>query len=162
MDFPNPNKSLEEQDDPVLLAIGVWGEARGESPKGRTAVAHVILNRARLKKRSIADVLLAPWQFSCFNKADPNRDKIDKLVASGGKSISLGEWAVCWRAAVEALAGQTADNTGGATHYCVRKLWARPTKPGAKPKWHELPCIADGTTKRTAVIDSHVFATTKW
>jgi len=59
----------------LLSAIVTYGEARGESNRGQFAVLMVIFNRAHRRKRSIIDVLLRSWQFSCLNKGDPSLDK---------------------------------------------------------------------------------------
>lgn len=161
MRFPDAHLPLEHQEPDTLLAITVWGEARGESPLGRAAVAHSILNRCRQKGLTVAQVVLKPWQYSCFNKSDPNSHKIEKLVSSAGASVPLGEWAVCYTSAIEAIRGESSDPSAGATHYVVKKLWMQP-QTGRRAKWFELPCIANGTTKKTAVVDGHVFATTPW
>lgn len=59
----------------------LWGEARGEPDEGVKAVAHVILNRVGDGRwgPNAATVCLAPWQFSSWNEADPNRAKILRL-----------------------------------------------------------------------------------
>jgi len=157
--FPDPSKPLREQDPEVLLSILVWGEARGEGPEGKAAVAHCVLNRVKLKKSSIAREALRPWAFSCFNKRkEQGGQDVNKLLRPV-EAEGLGSWATCWRAASEALAGQSADPTGGATHYCTRKLWLCAAVAG-HPKWHDLAEVASGRTKKTAVIGGHVFATT--
>jgi hypothetical protein len=79
-------------------------------------------------------------------------------VAHGG----LGTWAVCWRAAVEAIAGQTSDPTEGATHYVVKSLWNRPPLVALHPKWFEATEIASGRTKLKLEVGNHVFATCPW
>lgn len=76
------------------LARTLYGEARGSSSDDRTAVAHVILNRARIAREfvavrsptrtrhplfgsgSIESACKAPWQFSAWNENDPNRAKL--------------------------------------------------------------------------------------
>lgn len=151
-------RDLRHQDEDVLLAITVWGEARGQSSLGRSAVAHVVLNRMKEKNLSVADTVLRKWQFSCFNANDPNRHKLLDPVQSEG----LGAWAVCWRAAVEAMTGQSADPTFGATHYCTLALWNRPSVDASTAKWFEQPCIDGRATVETARIGNHVFAKTRW
>ena len=56
------------------MAKTVWGEARGEDKEGRIAVASVILNRKNKQGwmgKTIIDVCLKKWQFSCWNENDP-------------------------------------------------------------------------------------------
>lgn len=159
MKFPDPGKPLAEQDPEVLLAITVWGEARGEGPEGKAAVAHVVLNRVKKKKSSIIKEALRPWAFSCFNKKKEHGGQDVRRLLNPVEAEGLGSWATCWRAASEALAGQSADPTGGATHYCRRKLWLCAAVAG-RPQWHDLVEVASGRTKKTAVIGSHVFAIT--
>ncbi|MCL2790008.1 MAG: cell wall hydrolase [Desulfobulbus sp.] len=46
------------------LSLNIYHESRGEPEIGQLAVAHVTLNRALEDNKSIADVILAPNQFS--------------------------------------------------------------------------------------------------
>lgn len=161
MKFPDQSRLVEEQDEDVLLAMLVWGEARGETPQGKLAVAYVPVERRKrrleMKKssgNSLREIILTPYQFSCFNPTDPNRDKLLRPVESEG----LLGWAACWSAAVAALTGQSENPAPGATHYVVRRLWSRPSAAGRRPKWFEEPCIKSGTTSFIASIGNHVFA----
>lgn len=110
--------------DLFTLARTVFGEARGESGEGRAAVAHVVLNRFRSDRwfsaDSIEGVCLKPRQFSCWNRIDPNRSKIEN--ANLEDPAFLG----CLDAAVGVLSGRIPDPTSGSTHYCAT---------GANPKW---------------------------
>lgn len=162
MNFPDPTKTVREQVPDVLLALLVWGEARGEAPLGKTAVAHVVVNRMREKGLSVAEVVLKPWQFSCFNFNDPNSVLIKNIVLTGAKVLPLGEWAACWTAAFEALNGQSSDVTEGATHYCTKKLWMQDQQGRKIPQWFSKQCVEDGTTIKTVQIGRHFFAKTKW
>ena len=61
------------------MARTIWGEARGEDEQGKIAVGHVIKNRRDKQTwmgKTIKDVCLKKWQFSCWNENDPNREKI--------------------------------------------------------------------------------------
>jgi len=87
------------------LARTIYGEARGESPEGRLLVAFVILNRWKTnyrRKDTIEQVCLDPWQFSCWNSNDPNREKL--LAVDMSNQI----FRQCYRAAIEAV---DADNS---------------------------------------------------
>ncbi|MCP5367672.1 MAG: cell wall hydrolase [Hyphomicrobiales bacterium] len=116
-----------------VLARTIYGEARGEPVRGMEAVAAVIMNRVRLAEawdgywwgRTVQEVCLKPWQFSCWNPGDPNRAKIQAADRDDPA------FAACLRIACRALAGVLADPTHGATHYHAKGLepaWAR-TRP---------------------------------
>lgn len=81
-----------ENPDLNVLAQTIWGEARQEGTKGMLAVGNVIKNRAeansRLFGQGIKGVALKPKQFSCWNKGDPNREKL-KDILQYDKIISL-------------------------------------------------------------------------
>jgi len=112
--------------DMEILAKTIFGEARGEPHEGQVAVACVILNRWKSKKwfagPTIAATCLKPYQFSCWNKSDPNSQKIAKL--------SYAQYSKYFDVIKEAEAH---DVTNGATHYHTE---------GIHPKWAEgiTPC----------------------
>lgn len=118
------------------LARTIYGEARGESVRGKEAVAAVVMNRvARAMERggwwwgsSVAEVCRRPWQFSCWNEGDPNRSKIERADENDR------EFASCLRIARRAIQGALADPTRGATHYhaqVVAPPWAAGREPSA-------------------------------
>ena len=53
-----------------IISYTLYAEARGESFKGKMAVAAVIQTRARLDQRTLAEVCLKEKQFSCWNEID--------------------------------------------------------------------------------------------
>lgn len=136
----------------------VWGESRGEPSDGKCAVAYIPLTRAKISGNTLAQEILRHAAFSCFNFGDPNRYQLLNPAAHGG----TGSWAICWRIAAEARAGQSANPANGATHYVTRALWNRPPTNPTHAKWFEAPMIAKGTTKWIADVGGHVFATTPW
>ena len=109
-----------------IFAKTIFGEARGEPFEGQVAVACVILNRWKSKKwfagKTIATTCLKPYQFSCWNKNDPNAQKLMK--------ISYAQYSKYFKAINEAIKH---DITNGATHYHAE---------GLHPKWAEgkEPC----------------------
>lgn len=119
--------------DPVdVLARTVWGEARSDGRAGMEAVASVVLNRARHPRWWGTDVLsvcLDPWQFSCWNQADPN---LPKLSAVDDRDAAFQ---LALLVAHDAVNGVLADPTGGADSYyeigtrapswAVRSKWTR-------------------------------------
>ena len=64
--------------DRDILARTLWGEAWGESLAGQIAVAWTIRNRVNDGKdkswwgEGYGGVCQKPYQFSCWNKSDPN------------------------------------------------------------------------------------------
>ncbi len=119
-----------------ILARTLFGEARGERRTGQEAVAAVVLNRvARAERlggywwgRTVAEVCLKPWQFSCWNADDPNRERI-ATVAEGHPAFDQ-----CRAIAAKAVDGRLDDPTSGATHYHALGLvprWARDRTPCA-------------------------------
>ena len=112
-----------------IAARTVYGEARGESDAGKLAVAWVIRNRVEAETwfgEGIAGVCKKPWQFSCWNQNDPNREKLLVL-----KKDSIGYQQAL--AAVARALVSIDDPTDGSRHYhtkAVRPHWAigKPTK----------------------------------
>ena len=113
------------QDQTTYLAKTLWGEARGEGKRGMQAVGNVVLNRVKKAGwfgASVKDVVLKPYQFSCWNKADPNRAKLDNLTFAELKSSGAYE------VAENLINGKLPDITGGATHYHAKNVtpyWAK-------------------------------------
>jgi len=117
-----------------VLARTLWGEARGEGDRGMHAVACVIQNRVAYAKaqggfwwgNDIISVCQKPYQFSCWNRSDPN---YRKLLAVDARDLS---YATALRIARRGVAGTLADITCGATHYHAKTIlpaWAKGKKP---------------------------------
>ena len=127
--------------DLEALARTIYGEARGESQRGREAVACVILNRVNADLHDdnkpdwwgegVYDVCTKPWQFSCWLEDDPNREKIRTATTEDEVFCE------CLLVAVHALLGDLTDQTNGATHYHVTGLLA------AWSRGH-VPCVTIG------------------
>jgi len=118
-----------------ILKRTVWGEARGESREGQAGVTWVILHRATLaalyvarRKKphplfgdgSVADACLVPFQFSSWNKNDPNRSKMLAVTADDPS------FEACCDVVSDVLSGQIPDPVPMATHYCT---------VGLRPAW---------------------------
>lgn len=120
-----------------ILARTIYGEARGETNDGKRAVGLVILNRYRSNKwfsaDTIAETCQKPWQFSCWNKNDPNYAKITNAT----EAVLIPYW----KLAESLINNEFADITNGATHYHTKNC---------HPAWSKgkLPC---------AIIGNHVF-----
>lgn len=122
-----------------VLARTLWGEARTEGTIGMEAVAHVVLNRVKVARahghywwgNTIIQVCQKPYQFSCWNRSDPNFRKLQAVDESNLY------FATALRIARRAVAGtlrSSEDPTLGATHYhadYVAPYWAKGEKPNA-------------------------------
>ena len=152
--LPDPGKPIAEQELTVLLAMCLFGEARGESDLARRAVAQLLLNRARNPRRvfgskpgadfaeNLRRVILQPWQFSCFNPDDANRAKLLHPLDHEEPAV----WERCLRCARQALqagdynaqhnADQRDELTANSDHYFDDSIhtpsWADPSKQTVK------------------------------
>lgn len=119
---------IDLANDQQVLAGTIWGEARGEPDTGKEAVASVVMNRVAAAKRRIAitgkdhplfgdgtvrAACLKPFQFSCWNRNDPNRAKILALDFDNPDQVL----ADCIAIAARAIAGILTDWTHGALYY---------------------------------------------
>lgn len=106
--------------DKQLLALCIYGEARGESTAGKIAVGSVVMNRAEKSGwwgHNIRQVILKPYQFSCFLEADPNHKRLKHLSEMWdfemANDMALND---CYGIASGLLDGTIEKNTR-ATHY---------------------------------------------
>lgn len=160
----NVHKTLPSYtlNDVKIMAKTIYGEARGEITrnmqylssiketeklfpyiKGLIAVGHVIYNRFKQQTwygKTISDVCLRPYQFSCWNLKDPNRKTLDKL----NESSDLFQ--LCLYVAQGVMNQKWDDFTQGSDHY--HAVWLTP-----HPSWADPECI-------TTVIGHHVFYNT--
>lgn len=125
------------------LARTLWGEARGEGVAGMEAVASAILNRVKIAQaqhnkkfwwgNTISTVCRKEWQFSCWNKNDPNC----ALLQTVGPSDT--HFAQALEIAGRACEGKLPDSTNGATHYhhkSINPYWTASETPTAKIGHH--------------------------
>ncbi len=143
--------NLQYTDNDIdVLARTIYGEARGEyfrSDGGIASlvcVANVIVNRAKKPKRygeNIAKICKRPYQFSCWNKNDPNCMILSKVQQGDDKIFDL-----CLQVAENVLKGQWPDLTDGANHYHASWMktypaWSMghvPTKRAGQHLFYEL------------------------
>lgn len=120
--------AVDEQEARYLAAT-IWAEARSEGEDGMRAVAHVIANRRGERfGYSIESVVLSPYQFSAWNRGDPNRPLAMHPERYATSGANLDTWQTAQRIAHEVLSGQSVDPTGGAMFYhttAIRPYWAR-------------------------------------
>jgi len=119
------------------LAVNAYMEAQGESWDGQKAVCHVVLNRATNQRKSIKDIVLAPFQFSWANNGA--RPPIKNYEA----------FATCLEAAQEAIKERSAGYSllGGDHYYAYQGLNAIP-----EPYW-----VKKGQMREVARIGNHIF-----
>lgn len=114
-----------------IMARTLYGEARGELMKFGLApiiaIANVILNRYKKNfAKTIKDVCLAPKQFSCWNKNDPNYKKITAVTE---EDMIFRK---CLLVAENVLDEKYPDITDGCDHYhtnYVKPYWAAYLQP---------------------------------
>lgn len=162
---PLPSLTIEQQQQPVVCALALIGEAWGEQDLGGNLEAASMLgvlwtaeNRrtdpAGRWPRTLREVFLQPHQYSCFNADSPVRSRL--LVAHGLDPVS-------WERADTVCdlfdVGLTLDPTRGATHFCHERLWARDYDIArTRPPWYSKQEIEIGRTIRLVQIGQHIFA----
>ena len=120
--YPDLKKPFNQQDSDVLLAMAIYGEARGESFDTKLGVACVIKNRLRAGHyyykpycNTYRGVILKPYQFSAFNRNNPNRKKL---------YVNIGDivYENCYLAGYLIKQNILGDRTGGAVFYFSKPL----------------------------------------
>lgn len=143
----NPSSLTVEQ----LLALTIYGEARGEPLEGQVAVANVIKNRVGING-DYRNVILKPKQFSCWNVNDKNYPKLKEMIHdlhSYGMFALKSDFAFmrCYMIATLTLEGLLKDNTGGAKDYMTTTEF----NSEERPSWAKFP-LNDPT-----IIGNHTF-----
>lgn len=120
--MPEPEVTPEAEIDVVdahWMALTMWGEARGQGEEAMRAVGHVIDNRRRSQRHGdfATDTVSEAWQFSCWNRGDPNRLAIERIASLPEGSREEQMWQAARRIAGEISSGRSADPTGGALFY---------------------------------------------
>jgi hypothetical protein len=112
-----------------LLAATAWAEARSEGEAGMRAVAHVIVNRIGPRfGGDVHSVVRSPWQFSAWNRGDPNLPLAQNPERYARGGINKTSWERAKAIAREVLEGRSSDPTRGALFYhtrAVKPYWSR-------------------------------------
>jgi spore germination cell wall hydrolase CwlJ-like protein len=122
----------------TLLALTMWGEARGHGKEGMRAVGHVVVNRLNSSRKfgdSIQDVVWKRKAFSCWNPSDPNRQAMREIEKLPEGSPDYRRWQEAKKLATKILRGESSDPTNGAIFYHAERVsptWARGISPVAK------------------------------
>ena len=146
--FINP-PTVAEMTEIKCLATMVYGEARGEKKIGQVAVAYSAVNRARGKK-SLCDVVLAPYQYSIFNNNPALRAAALSLHIEPAQKNKIDQktWGQARYVAELVVNKKVPDPTAGSTFYLAPAVMkARGWK---YPKWARV-------YQKVAVIDNHEF-----
>ena len=121
-----------------LMALTIMREAGGESAEGKIAVGTVILERVDHRKwdgKTIHEVCLMPWQFSCYNVKDIGYRGTLGIAqdwdAFYAKSFSLMD---CYAIASGMLAGYIPRHPILAAAHCCQYLNPK-VAPEAREKW---------------------------
>jgi Cell Wall Hydrolase len=119
-----PNYNAEERD---YLIRTIAFEASGEPEEGKSAVAHVILNRQMSGRwgDNIKEVVTHPWQFEPWMT---RRREMQRLSPTDPRYQSAA------RIADAVLAGEMPDPTAGATHF-LNPTIVRKRRGGSLPAW---------------------------
>jgi spore germination cell wall hydrolase CwlJ-like protein len=105
--------------DARWMALTMWGEARGQGEEAMRAVGHVIDNRRRagIHGAYVTDTVSEAFQFSCWNRDDPNREAMLNIDSLRPGSRDHRQWLLARSIADRIMAGRSADPTGGALFY---------------------------------------------
>jgi spore germination cell wall hydrolase CwlJ-like protein len=122
-------------------------EASGETEIGKVAVAHVILNRARIGKwgDTVKDVVMRPWQFEPWMT---RRSEMEGLAQQDARYRDAA------RIADAVLLGEVPDPTAGATHF-LNPVIVRDRRGGTLPAWARREGLPIGRHTFYA-LDSHL------
>jgi hypothetical protein len=132
-----------DEDETMIVAATIYGEARGEPAEGRVAVANVIMNRMEAQRPHFGAtpraICLMPSQFSCWNPTDVNRPML-----TDPEEQATPMFRECLDLAERALAGELDDITDGATHFHATNI--------ATPSW-----ASDAGARITLRVGRHIF-----
>jgi N-acetylmuramoyl-L-alanine amidase len=127
--------------NPILLALTdqeiLWltliGETRGEPIESQVATGSVIRNRMQTQKKTYTQICLAPEQFSCWNKDDPNYLLLIDLAQKMQDGDMQGYEQLYW-VAEGIVQNLLKDNTKDAHYYMTKELFnTHPPSWAAKP-----------------------------
>jgi len=112
---------IDKLSDAEVLALTMYGEARGETFEGILAVGSVILQRVKLNHwfgKGVKGVCLKPYQFSCYNQNDPNFPKLIK-IANDISACKDSKFALCLGLAESLLDGSVQPNITAAYYKVI-------------------------------------------
>jgi spore germination cell wall hydrolase CwlJ-like protein len=126
----------QQDEDLYWLTATVLQEAGGEPAEGKLGVAYSIMNRVHSRKKRVPEIVLAPWQYSCYNTTSPTRRMI--------VTRSDATWKACELEALRAYQEAVPDPTFGSTHYLNPRVLPK------LPAWYRKELVR-------AVLGAHHF-----
>lgn len=128
-----------------VLARTIYGEARGEYGRrdggmaALIAVGNVVMNRLKAKTwygLTLKEICQKPFQFSCWNRQDPNR-----ALITSSQIEQEPIFKVCREVAQQVATHQWPDLTQGSDHYYALTLskppaWSQQEQPRFKLGQH--------------------------
>ena len=120
----NSRESLYHEPDEIILARMLFGEGRSVSVGERIAMGFTPINRFKNSgAKSLAEVILSPNQYSCFNSTpeDPNLEKV-----LNPEKYNPEAWKKSLNISRVVLNGKYDKVNFGQTHY---------HRKGTEPKW---------------------------
>lgn len=142
-----PPRIAAEETAIDTLARTLWGEAYGDTVRGKEAIAAVVVNRVRAARArfgsdwwggTVVEACLAADQFACWRRSPAARKELMQVRTTDPV------FAVCRRIAARAVRGALIDPTHGATHYHAvgeSPPWSgrrRPTFVIGRRKYYDL------------------------
>lgn len=109
-----------------IVALTLYGEARGSSPAMRDGIASVIVNRVKARRKgwglTPAAVCLARMQFSCWTPLGGASNYnhvmgVARLLAAGRSTLGIMGLRACLSLGESVIDGERVDTVRGATHY---------------------------------------------
>lgn len=118
------------------LGLTIAGEARGEPREFQMAIGEVIMQRFALALRAkawrrattVKDIVMWPWQFSCWNANDSNYKWIEKATMLNLNSADRRAYQQCCFIAEGFIRNVWIPRLDGADHYHTLDL-------GVRPRW---------------------------
>jgi len=119
-----------------IMALTIYGEARGEPYEGKVAVGSVILERVEHRDwdgKTLHEVCLMPYQFSCFLPADPNFKALKLIAGDWGTKIARSKvLSECYAITSGLLDGTIPRTPEIAAAHCCQYKTRRATAAWAK------------------------------
>jgi spore germination cell wall hydrolase CwlJ-like protein len=148
------NPAFLQLDDKQVMGLTIYGEARGEPVEGQIAVGTVIMERVDHRDwdgKTVKEVCLKKYQFSCYNEWDHNYGKLLHIAENWDECMATDfNLMGCYAIAVGMLGGKTPKNKILESVHAVQylnPLYSMPTKS----KW------LDAGMKVVAAIGHHEF-----
>lgn len=141
-------------DDKQLMGLTIYGEARGECDEGKIAVGSIILERVDHRDwdgKTIREVCLMPFQFSCYLPNDPNFTAL-KCIAQNWQSTFIRSMDLqdCYHTACDLIAGRIPRTPEIVHNHATQYLTTALRKTKQCPAWVSK-------SKLVAVIGHHEF-----